>query len=34
VILTRNLDYPGLAYPEIADVAHRIDTAMRRIASR
>lgn len=34
VILTRNLDYPGLAYAEIADVAHRIDTAMRRIASR
>jgi beta-lactamase class A len=34
VILTRNLDYPGLAYPEIADVAHRIDTAMRHTAAR
>ncbi len=30
VILTRDLDYPGLAYGEIAEVAGRIDTAMRR----
>ena len=30
VILTRDLDYPGLAYGEIANVAQRIDTAMRR----
>jgi beta-lactamase class A len=29
VILTRDLDYPGLAYGEIAGVAHRIDRAMR-----
>jgi beta-lactamase class A len=34
VILTRDLDYPGLAYDEIAGVAHRIDTAMSRIAAR
>lgn len=29
VILTRDLDYPGLAYGEIAAVAQRIDNAMR-----
>jgi hypothetical protein len=29
VILTRDLDYPGLAYGEIAGVAQRIDNAMR-----
>lgn len=34
VILSRDLDYPGLAYGEIAGVAHRIDTAVTRIASR
>jgi beta-lactamase class A len=32
VILTRDLDYPGLAYGEIAAVAGRIDNAMRPIA--
>ena len=30
VILTKELDYPGLAYGEIAEVAQRIDTSMRR----
>lgn len=30
VILTKELDYPGLAYGEIANVAERIDNAMRR----
>jgi beta-lactamase class A len=34
VILTKELDYPGLAYPDIAAIAKRIDTGMRRIASR
>jgi beta-lactamase class A len=34
VILTRDLDYPGLAYPEIAGVARRIDTALSRDAAR
>jgi beta-lactamase class A len=33
VILTKELDYPGLAYPDIAAIAKRIDTGMRRIAS-
>jgi beta-lactamase class A len=32
VILTKELDYPGLAYGEIAAVAERIDGTMRRIA--
>jgi beta-lactamase class A len=31
VILTRNLEYPGLAYGEIAEFAQRIDTTMRRL---
>jgi beta-lactamase class A len=31
VILSRDLDYPGLAYGEIAEFAQRIDTAMRRM---
>jgi len=31
VILTRDLDYPGLAYGEIAEFAERIDNAMRRL---
>jgi beta-lactamase class A len=31
VILTRNLEYPGLAYGEIAEFARRIDTTMRRL---
>jgi beta-lactamase class A len=30
VLLTRDLDYPGLAYGEVAEVAERIDNAMRR----
>jgi beta-lactamase class A len=30
VILTRNLEYPGLAYGEIAQFAQRIDTTLRR----
>jgi len=30
VLLTRDLDYPGLAYGELAEVAERIDNAMRR----
>jgi beta-lactamase class A len=30
VILTRDLDYPGLAYGEIAEFAERIDNVMRR----
>jgi beta-lactamase class A len=34
VILTKELDYPGLAYPDIAAIAKRIDTGMRRIAAR
>ncbi len=34
VILTKDLEYPGLAYPDIAAIAKRIDTGMRRIASR
>jgi beta-lactamase class A len=34
VILTKELDYPGLAYPDIAAIAKRIDSGMRRIASR
>jgi beta-lactamase class A len=34
VILTRNLDYPGLAYDQIAGVAHRIDTAIVRLDAR
>jgi beta-lactamase class A len=34
VILTKELDYPGLAYPDIAASAKRIDTGMRRIAAR
>ena len=28
VILTRDLDYPGIAYPAIAEIAHRIDSGM------
>jgi beta-lactamase class A len=31
VILTKELDYPGLAYGEIAEVAQRIDTSMRHM---
>jgi beta-lactamase class A len=31
VILTRNLEYPGLADGEIAEFAQRIDTTMRRL---
>jgi len=31
VLLTRDLDYPGLAYGEVAEFAQRIDNAMRRI---
>ena len=34
VILTRDLEYPGLAYGDIAAIAKRIDTGMRRIAAR
>jgi hypothetical protein len=34
VILTKDLDYPGLAYPDIAAIAHRIDNGMRSIAAR
>jgi len=34
VILTRDLDYPGLAYGEIAQFAERIDDAMRRMPVR
>jgi beta-lactamase class A len=34
VILSRDLDYPGLAYPEIAEFAERIDGALSRIAAR
>jgi beta-lactamase class A len=34
VILTKELDYPGLAYPDIAAIAKRIDSGMRRIAAR
>jgi beta-lactamase class A len=34
VILTRDLDYPGLAYGEIAQFAERIDDAMRRMPIR
>ena len=34
VILSRNLEYPGLAYGEIAEFAQRIDNAMRRIPVR
>jgi beta-lactamase class A len=34
VILTKELDYPGLAYPDIAAIAKRVDTGMRRIAAR
>ena len=34
VILTRDLDYPGLAYGEIAEFAERIDNAMSRIPIR
>jgi hypothetical protein len=30
VILTRDLDYPGLAYGEIAEFAQRIDKAIVR----
>jgi hypothetical protein len=30
VILTRDLEYPGLAYGEIAEFAQRIDKAMSR----
>jgi hypothetical protein len=33
VILTRDLEYPGLAYGEIAQVARRIDNAMRPAAA-
>ena len=33
VILTRDLEYPGLAYGEIAEVAQRVDNAMRRAAA-
>ncbi len=32
VLLTRDLDYPGLAYGEVAEFAQRIDNAMRRIS--
>ncbi len=32
VLLTRDLDYPGLAYGEVAEFAERIDNAMRRIS--
>jgi beta-lactamase class A len=32
VILTKELDYPGLAYGEIAAVAERIDDTLRRVA--
>jgi beta-lactamase class A len=31
VLLTRDLDYPGLAYGEVAEFAERIDKAMLRI---
>ncbi len=31
VLLTRELDYPGLAYGEVAEFAKRIDNAMRRM---
>ena len=31
VILTRDLDYPGLAYGEISPIARRVDAAMRRV---
>jgi beta-lactamase class A len=31
VLLTRDLDYPGLAYGEVAEFAERIDNAMRRM---
>jgi hypothetical protein len=34
VILSRDLDYPGLAYGEIAEFAQRIDNAMRRMPTR
>jgi beta-lactamase class A len=34
VILSRDLDYPGLAYGEIAAVATRIDTAITRTTTR
>jgi beta-lactamase class A len=34
VILTKDLDYPGLAYPDIANIAKRIDTGMQKIAAR
>jgi beta-lactamase class A len=34
VLLSRDLDYPGLAYGEIAEFAQRIDTAMRRMPIR
>ena len=34
VILTRDLDYPGLAYGEIAEFAERIDNTLRRLAVR
>jgi beta-lactamase class A len=32
VLLTRDLDYPGLAYGEVAEFAERIDNTMRRIS--
>jgi beta-lactamase class A len=34
VILSRDLEYPGLAYGEIAEFAQRIDEAMRRMPVR
>jgi beta-lactamase class A len=34
VILTKELEYPGLAYPDIANIAKRIDAGMQKIASR
>jgi beta-lactamase class A len=34
VILTQDLEYPGLAYGAIAEVAERIDNTMRRLALR
>jgi beta-lactamase class A len=34
VLLSRDLDYPGLAYGEIAEFAQRIDNAMRRMPVR
>jgi beta-lactamase class A len=34
VILTKELDYPGLAYPDIAAIAKRIDTGMTHLTTR